>query len=205
MSIVYAVVAKGEVVLAHYTNTSGNFITITSFLLRKLPPYESQLSYNYGGYQYHILVDKGITFLCLAEDTVDYRIAFSFLFDTKERFFSKYPQIDRMQLYAFGLNPEFSRVLANQMDYFSHNPAADKINLVKGQMEAHKQLMTDNLEKLFEREGRVELLVGKTEEVSEQTEQFLKQGTKLNWAFFKRNLRYWGFLLVLAMVSLDGI
>lgn len=35
---------------------------------------------------------------------------------------------------AYGMNDEFSRVLNQQMDYFSNDPSADRMNRIKGEM-----------------------------------------------------------------------
>jgi len=45
--IVYAVVARGTVVLAEYTYTSGNFPTITRVLLSKIPMDDGRMTYIY--------------------------------------------------------------------------------------------------------------------------------------------------------------
>ena len=45
--IVYALVARGKVVLAEFTATSGNFPTVTRQLLEKIPPRDGKMSYVY--------------------------------------------------------------------------------------------------------------------------------------------------------------
>lgn len=35
---------------------------------------------------------------------------------------------------AYGMNDEFSRVLSQQMEYYSNDPNADRINRLKGEM-----------------------------------------------------------------------
>lgn len=35
---------------------------------------------------------------------------------------------------AYGMNDEFSRVLSQQMDYFSNDPNANRMNRIKGEM-----------------------------------------------------------------------
>jgi vesicle-associated membrane protein 7 len=95
-------------------------------------------------YVFHYLVEEGITFLCLTEGNLDRRIAFAFLFETKERFFSRY-SVNEIPSGAFAVNNEFSKVLANQMEYFSHSPAADKINQVKEKLERTKHQMNQNI------------------------------------------------------------
>ena len=47
MAIFYAVVARGDVILAHHASTSGNFITIVTFLLNKMSKEDTQVTYSY--------------------------------------------------------------------------------------------------------------------------------------------------------------
>jgi len=103
---------------------------------------------------FHIVVEKGITFLCLTEEAFERRVAYAFLFDTKSRFFSRYSEEVFIQAAAFSLNDDFSRILANQMDYYSHNPASEKINQVKLQIENTKEKMNNNIEKTFIKNGK---------------------------------------------------
>jgi len=201
-NIIYSVVAQGDVVLAHHTSgQSGNFITVTAFLLKKLSPVNTQMSYEYDGYYFHCLVVDGITFLCLVEGDVDSKIAFAFLFETKERFMSRFPE-NSFPLGAFSINAEFSRVLANQMDYYSHNPAVDKINQIKNQLEKTKRQMNENIEMLITREEKINLLVGKTTPVADQSKLFQRQSKQVQWKIMLGNVKQFMFLVLLGLIIL---
>ncbi len=47
MSIIYSVVARGAVVLAEYSNSTGNFMQITRRILDKIPQQDGKMSYVY--------------------------------------------------------------------------------------------------------------------------------------------------------------
>lgn len=47
MPIIYAVVARGAVVLAEYTSSTGNFTQITQIILEKIPSQDAKMSYIY--------------------------------------------------------------------------------------------------------------------------------------------------------------
>lgn len=49
------------------------------------------------------------------------------------RFMKTYGRVANTAL-AYAMNDEFSRVLHQQMEYFSSNPNADAINRVKGEI-----------------------------------------------------------------------
>lgn len=52
------------------------------------------------------------------------------------------------QALAYAYNVEFSRVLNQQMDYFSSNPSADSIERVKGEIAQVKSGLVDNIDKV---------------------------------------------------------
>lgn len=61
------------------------------------------------------------------------RIPFAFLEDIHQRFVRTYGRaVHSAQAYA--MNDEFSRVLSQQMEYYSNDPNADRINRLKGEM-----------------------------------------------------------------------
>jgi len=51
------------------------------------------------------------------------------------------------QALAYAYNTEFSRVLHQQMEYFSTNPSADAITRVKGEISEVKSVMVENIDK----------------------------------------------------------
>jgi len=189
-------------VLAHHTQSSGNFITLTSFLLKQIPSENVQTSYSYEGYMFHYLVEGGLTCLCLTEEMFDAKVAFAFLFDTKSRFDARYSTQEATTASAFQMNSTFARILANQMDYYSHNPSADKINQAKVQLSNTKKLMTDNVGKLMARGEHVELLVGTASTTEGQAAQFQAQSKTLHKSFWWKNAKLTILLIFLVLVIL---
>jgi len=105
-------------------------------------------------------------------------------------------------LVHFPSNAEFSRVLANQMDYYSHNPAVDKINQIKNQLEKTKRQMNENIEKLITREEKINLLVGKTTPVADQSKLFQRQSKQVQWKIMLGNVKQFMFLVLLGLIIL---
>ncbi|KAG0248233.1 Vesicle-associated membrane protein, partial [Actinomortierella ambigua] len=115
MSIIYALVARGSIILAEYTNSSGNFTTVTEAILGKIPPNNSKLTYVYDRYLFHYICEDGLTYMCMADDTFGRRIPFAFLQDMKERFLAQYPRERALNaVVPYGMN-EFSKTIAKQM------------------------------------------------------------------------------------------
>lgn len=74
-SIVYSVVAHGQIVLAEYSSSTGNFPTITRVVLSKIRPNQTwkrdakseddkvKKSYKYDSYVFHLLIERDLVFL----------------------------------------------------------------------------------------------------------------------------------------------
>ena len=61
------------------------------------------------------------------------RIPFAFLEDIHQRFVKTYARTI-LSAPAYAMNDEFSRVLSQQMDHYSNDPNADRLNRLKGEM-----------------------------------------------------------------------
>ncbi|CAG8481948.1 5159_t:CDS:2 [Ambispora leptoticha] len=178
MSLVYGLVARGPIILAEYTNSSGNFTQVTQAILEKIPPNNSKLTYVYDRYLFHYICEDGLTYMCMADDSFGRRIPFAFLQDIKERFLATYSKDRANTALPYGMN-EFSKVIANRMEYFSTNPNADRIKQVHGEIEQVKDVMVHNIERVLERGERIELLVDKTDNLNQQAFAFRKRSTAL--------------------------
>ncbi|KAG0307394.1 hypothetical protein BGZ98_000359 [Dissophora globulifera] len=197
MSIIYALVARGSIILAEYTNSSGNFTTVTEAILEKIPPNNSKLTYVYDRYLFHYICEDGLTYMCMADDSFGRRIPFAFLQDIKERFLAQYSRERALNsLVPYAMN-EFSKVIAKQMEYFSTNPNADKIKQVQGEIEQVKDVMVQNIERVLERGERIELLVDKTDNLNQQAFAFKKRSTALKRAMWWKNTK---LMVILTLV-----
>ena len=70
MAILYALVARGTVVLAEFSAVTGNTGAVARRIIEKLPnEADTRLCFSQDGYIFHILRIDGLTFLCMANDT----------------------------------------------------------------------------------------------------------------------------------------
>lgn len=70
MAILYAVVARGTVVLSEFSAVTGNTGAVARRILEKLPAHDdSRLCFSQDRFIFHILRSDGLTFLCMANDT----------------------------------------------------------------------------------------------------------------------------------------
>nr|ACG37043.1 vesicle-associated membrane protein 714 [Zea mays] len=204
MAIVYALVARGTVVLAEFAAVSGNAGAVARRILEKLPPdAESRLCFAQDRYIFHVLRSDaaGITFLCMANDTFGTRIPFLYLEDIQMRFMKNYGRVAHSAL-AYAMNDEFSRVLHQQMEFFSSNPSADTLNRLRGEVSEIHTVMVDNIEKILDRGDRISLLVDKTSTMQDSAFHFRKQSKRLRRALWMKNAKLLVVLTVVIVVLL---
>ncbi|KAJ1560713.1 hypothetical protein HK096_007520, partial [Nowakowskiella sp. JEL0078] len=196
MPLIYGLVSRGTVILAEHATTTGNFTTITSHILDKIPEdHDSKMTYVYDRYLFHYIQIDGIIFMCLSDDGFGRRIPFVFLEDLSKRFASLYGNRGLTSI-AYGLN-EFSRTIASQIEYFNTSPEADKIRLVQGEITSVKDVMVQNIEKVLERGERIDILVDKTDTLNQASFAFKKRSTALRRAMWWKNTK---LLAILAVV-----
>ena len=61
--------------LAEYTNTTGNFTTVTQSILDKIPTAtNSKMSYVYDRYLFHYIAEAGVVYMCMADEEFGRRV-----------------------------------------------------------------------------------------------------------------------------------
>mmetsp|Transcript_18606 Transcript_18606/g.46921 ORF Transcript_18606/g.46921 Transcript_18606/m.46921 type:complete len:241 (-) Transcript_18606:1530-2252(-) len=198
--IIYALVARKQTVLAEHTNTSGNFQQVTTVILQKLPDTDGKVSYDYDeDHSFHIVSMSGYVFLCMTPNDFPRRISYKFLEDVRERFRRTFGD-SATNANAYSLNKSFGKVLREQMEYFTSNPEADKIRAVRGQIDEVKDLMVDNIDQVLQRGDKIEILVGKTEQLSEEAVTFKKSATTLRKKMWWKNCKITAIIVAVIVV-----
>ena len=147
MPIVYALVARGKCVLAECTvkGAGGNFFNITRVLLGRIQQHNTKMSLVCDKHVFHYIVEDGVTYMCMAEESSKRRIPFTFLEEVKSRFTAAYSRDAIQKAIAFGMNQDFSKVLSGQLTYFNTHPEADKFGALRGQIDEVKDIMVQNI------------------------------------------------------------
>ena len=200
MTILYALVARQNVVLAEYTFTSGNFPTITRVLLGKIPPEDGKMSYVYDQYVFHYVVEKQLTFLCMADESFKRRVPFAFLDDVKERWFATYGERGSTAI-AFAMNEDFGRTLKKQVEFYN-GPEADQFATVHKKLDDVKSVMVQNIEMVLERGEKLELLVDKSEQLQLDAFRFQKSSKQLRNAMFWKKVKIYLLIFFIFCVVL---
>ncbi|CAN6460329.1 unnamed protein product [Victoria cruziana] len=168
-SLIYSFVARGTVILAEYTEFSGNFTAIASQCLQKLPASNNKFTYNCDNHTFNYLVENGFTFCIVAVESVGRQVPIAFLERVKEDFNKRYGGGKAATAVAHGLNKEFGHKLKEHMQYIvDHADEVSKLAKVKAQVSEVKGVMMENIEKVLDRGEKIELLVDKTENLRSQ-------------------------------------
>ncbi|KAN0036517.1 hypothetical protein ACTFIV_001815 [Dictyostelium citrinum] len=199
MPIIYSLVARGSSVLAEFTSTNGNFVTITRRILDLIPPNDTKMSYVYEKYIFHYLVSDTLTYLCMADEEFGRRIPFTFLDDVKNRFKSMYGDKGKTAI-AYGMNSDFSRTLENLMDHYSNTTRVDTMSRTMAEIDEVKNiLVSDIAPQLLKRGEKIEMLVERTDTLNQQSFKFKKQSKQLKCAMWWKNVK---LMLVLGAIVL---
>ncbi|XP_068660741.1 vesicle-associated membrane protein 714-like isoform X2 [Aristolochia californica] len=201
MTILYAAVTRGTVILAEFSAVTGNTGAVARRILDKIPTdSDSRVCFSQDQYIFYILLSDGLTFLCMANDTFG-RISFAYLEDIHMRFMKNYGRIAHSAP-AYAMNDEFCRVLHQQMEYFSSNPSADTLNRVQGEVGEICTIMMDNIEKNLQKGDHIELLVDKTATMQHSAFDFKRQSRRLSQALWMKNVKLLACLICLIVVLL---
>ncbi|XP_059653010.1 putative vesicle-associated membrane protein 726 [Cornus florida] len=189
-SLIYSFVARGTVILADYTEFKGNFMSIASQCLQKLPSTNNRFTYNCDGHTFNYLVENGFTYCIVAVESAGRQITIAFLERVKDDFNKRYGGGKAATSVANSLNKEFGPKLKEQMQYcVDHPEEINKLAKVKAQVSEVKGVMMENIEKVLDRGEKIELLVDKTENLRSQAQDFRQQGTKIRRKMWIQNMK----------------
>ncbi|GMI73503.1 vesicle-associated membrane protein 726 [Hibiscus trionum] len=209
-SLIYAFVARGTVVIADYTEFTGNFTAIASQCLQKLPATNNKFTYNCDGHTFNYLVDNGYAYCVVAVESAGRQVPIAFLERIKEDFTKRYGGGKAATASANSLSKEFGPKLKEQMQYcIDHPEEISKIAKVKAQVSEVKGVMIENIEKVLDRGVKIEILVDKTENLRSQAQDFRQIGTRMRRKMWLQNMKVklivLGILIALILIIVLSI
>jgi vesicle-associated membrane protein 7 len=192
MSIIYSVVARGKTVLTEHTSSSTsveNAPQVASLILEKIKPEDSgKLTFVYGEVLIHYIttsateiIPDGVTYLCITNDTGGRRVPFMLLTSIQSTFTEQYSEDDIATAPPYGLN-SFAKTLRTKMEWAdggAKGSGIDKGKEVREEMNAVKDVMVQNIERVLERGERIDLLVNKTDHMNQTAFAFRQRSTAL--------------------------
>ncbi|OIV99895.1 hypothetical protein TanjilG_26233 [Lupinus angustifolius] len=176
MGILYGMVGRGHVVLAEFNATQSNASGIAKQILEKINEgsNDSNVSYSHDRYVFHVKRTDGLIVLCMADHAFGRTVPFAFLEDIHQKFVKTYGRAI-ISAPGYAMNEEFSRV---------------------------KTVMIDNIEKVLERGGRLEMLVEKTSAMNNNSIRFKRQSRRYRNNMWWNNVRLTVTLIIIFIISI---
>ncbi|PIA61491.1 hypothetical protein AQUCO_00300772v1 [Aquilegia coerulea] len=204
-SFIYSFVARGTMILAEYTEFTGNFPAIATQCLQKLPSSNNKFTYNCDHHTFNFLVEDGYAYCVVAKESAGKQVSIAFLERMKADFKKRYGGGKADTAIAKSLNKEFGPVMKEHMQYiFDHADEIGKLLKVKAQVSEVKSIMLENIDKALDRGEKLDILAEKTEDLRSQAQEFKKQGTQVRRKMWYKNMKIklvvLGVLLLLVLI-----
>ncbi|KAL5701204.1 hypothetical protein ACHQM5_026567 [Ranunculus cassubicifolius] len=204
-SFIYSFVARGTMILAEYTEFTGNFPAIAAQCLHKLPCSNNKFTYNCDHHAFNFLVQDGYAYCVVAKESAGKQLSIAFLERVKADFKKRYGGGKADTAIAKSLNKDFGPVMKEHMQYIiNHADEIGKLSKVKAQVSEVKNIMLDNIDKALDRGQKLDVLTEKTIDLRSQAQEFKKQGTQVRRKMWYQNMKIklvvLGILLILVLV-----
>jgi len=189
-NIIYALVARGTSVLSEcFTSASDNAAQYTRMILNKIPQDESKMSYESNEFMVHYIVRNSITYLCASGNHLKLDTAFGFLEKIREEFETRYRAYAHT-LKAYSIDEGFKNVLASKINEVNETGEGDHIQILKNKVHAITQLAETNLEKILQRDERIDSITYKSNLLEKDAKEFERGAHELKRHFFWKNIKW---------------
>ncbi|KAL0244620.1 hypothetical protein GEMRC1_008702 [Eukaryota sp. GEM-RC1] len=204
MSLVFALVSRGKTLLADYTDKSiraGNFKQVALRILDRIDIQKNhRASYAHDNFIFHYLCENSLVFMVMADQTLKNRRPYAFLEDIKSRWFATYQQ-RHLSARHYEMQGDFAPVLQRQMDYFTKSPT-DNIARISKDLSDLQTVCISNIEKILDRGERLELLVDRSEGLSNTARSFNKRANQVRKAMWWDNVKSMLMVVLVCLVLL---
>ena len=121
MSIYYVLIAKRtDMILANYTDYTGNFEQITIDIMKKIEP-ETKKTFELADYMFHYINEDQLTVICMTSKDMQKKLAFAFLADVRKRLFDFYSPHELQNAKAFGLKTFSSELKEKVVSHYLYH------------------------------------------------------------------------------------
>mmetsp|Transcript_30047 Transcript_30047/g.55451 ORF Transcript_30047/g.55451 Transcript_30047/m.55451 type:complete len:232 (-) Transcript_30047:109-804(-) len=205
--IIYSLVTRGpNVVLAEYTALAGNFQQATVQFLHKIQPTEEWKSYIYGDQAFHYIMDHsiiegGVWFVCMADRAMERRRPLAFLQALQETFRNQFSTDEVATASAWGLQKDFGDKIRLYMEKFN-SPESDKITSMMAKVQHINDNLVESIDKILERQDKIELLVNRSQLLSESSSSFSREAQRLRRVVWWRNTRKLAIFAVVGILAI---
>jgi vesicle-associated membrane protein 7 len=200
-SLIYTLIANKLSPLAEVALAEGNFQLMALKLLAKTLP-DTSVAYSYENkYVFHYHNEQSITFLCLSDAGYSKRMAYEFLYDIRDRFFTTFGATVREAI-AYSADKEFKDELKGRMMYYNSDTSADRLRAARVNIDRTKDVMIENIDKVLARGEKIELLVTKTGQMAEEAVTLKRTASKVKSEMWWQNFKLKALVVLIIVVLL---
>ena len=125
-------------------------------------------------------------------------VAFSYLADVKKKFFSSYDKQKIQSSYSYQLK-SFSDEIQKLQDFYIKNPQS-KLAMLKNNINQTSEIMHQNVEKLFQRNEKLEITLQKSNNLLGNSDVFYKNIHRMKMKQKYKRLKYIAFFILIILV-----
>ena len=204
--ILFCAIARNGIVVTHSASSVGNFSQLANSLLKKMASdlgKPSRKIFTYTDLLFHcVSTNSGLVALSITSLDHDPADAFTFLDSVLEKFMDLFNS-ETQSARASDIDREFSPIIALKMERHSEKKKKRKQNLDGESMRVHtakisstrsnvkdlKEVMETSIEVVIERGEKMELLVGKVENLVGNSKTFKTAPTSVQRAVWVKNMK----------------
>lgn len=192
-------------ILAEFTEFTGNFPAIAAQCLQRLPSTNNKFTYNCDHHTFNFLVEDGYAYCVVAKDSVGKQISIAYLERVKADFKKRYGGGKADTAAAKSLNKDFGSVMKEHMQYIiDHADEIEKLLKVKAQVSEVKSIMLENIDTAIQRGENLTILSNKAEDLRDSAQEFKSKGTQIRRKMWYQNMKIklivLGIILFLVLV-----
>ena len=131
-------------------------------------------------------------------ENLDVDVAFSYLSDLKKKFISTYDNQKIQSSYSYQLK-NFSDEIKKLQDFYVKNPQS-KLALLKNSINQTSEIMHENVEKLFQRNEKLEITLQKSNNLLGNSDVFYKNIHRMKMKQKYKRLKYIAFFILIVLV-----
>jgi len=187
MSILYAAVAVNNAVTAeHPEKQYPDLAAVCARIVAQVPLNENRRkTFEEPAHKFHYISNADRVVICAAHKDAALRRCYAFL--------------DGLQKGLTPDNRNAKKLLVEQMAYHN-NPANDKLDNLKGELNQVTEVMAENIERVLKRGQDLDAMANKSEELAEGAAQFSSQARRLRRAHCRKHAKLIALITLVVII-----
>ena len=125
-------------------------------------------------------------------------VAFSFLADLKKKFLATFDNQKIQSSYSYQLK-NFSEEIHKLSDFYINNPQS-KLAMLKNNINQTSEIMHENVEKLFQRNEKLDITLQKSSNLLGSSDVFYKNIHRMKMKQKYKRLKYLAFFMLILLI-----